>query len=197
MDGGKRVVTSVVSGVAFAAEGGTSTVNEAAFSSGCSPLSSIAPVLVPPSQLRGMGMGDDWPLQSYLELGALPSAVPCARAHAKQLLWEWGLTELTESVELLVTELTTNAMRASQSFDPIQPIRFWLLSDKVRVLIMVWDGSPQQPMRMDVDEEAESGRGLLLVEAMSDRWGSYIPKLWGGKVVWCEVSGDASAAESQ
>jgi len=35
-------------------------------------------------------MADEWPLRSYLELGALPSAVPCARLHAKQVLWEWG-----------------------------------------------------------------------------------------------------------
>ena len=34
------------------------------------------------------------PLRSYLELGALPTAVPCARLHARQLLWEWGMNEL-------------------------------------------------------------------------------------------------------
>jgi hypothetical protein len=34
---------------------------------------------------------DPWPLQSHLELGALPTAVPCARLHARQMLWEWGL----------------------------------------------------------------------------------------------------------
>ena len=31
------------------------------------------------------------PLRSYLELGALPTAVPCARLHARHLMWEWGL----------------------------------------------------------------------------------------------------------
>jgi hypothetical protein len=34
--------------------------------------------------------GASWPLRSHLELGALPSAVPCARLHAKHVLWEWG-----------------------------------------------------------------------------------------------------------
>jgi hypothetical protein len=33
---------------------------------------------------------DQWPLQSFLELGALPGAVPCARLHTRHLLWEWG-----------------------------------------------------------------------------------------------------------
>jgi hypothetical protein len=31
-----------------------------------------------------------WPLRSFLELGALPGAVPYARLHARQVLWEWG-----------------------------------------------------------------------------------------------------------
>src|SRR4249920_695233 len=38
-----------------------------------------------------------WPLRSYLELGALPTAVPCARLHARHLLWEWGLNELASN----------------------------------------------------------------------------------------------------
>ncbi len=39
-----------------------------------------------------------WPLRESLELGALPGAVPCARLHARQILWEWALTPLTEAV---------------------------------------------------------------------------------------------------
>ena len=54
-----------------------------------------------------------WPLRSYLELGALPSAVPCARLHAKHVLWEWGLDALAEAIELVVSELITNGVQAS------------------------------------------------------------------------------------
>jgi hypothetical protein len=39
--------------------------------------------------LRGARMNDDWPLHSYLELGTLPGAVPCARLHTRHVLWEW------------------------------------------------------------------------------------------------------------
>ena len=56
----------------------------------------------------------DWPFQSYLELGALPSAVPCARLHARQVLWEWGTKTLADPVELVVSELVTNALQASE-----------------------------------------------------------------------------------
>ena len=54
-----------------------------------------------------------WPLRSYLELGALPTAVPCARLHARHLLWEWGLNGLAADTELLVSELATNAVKAT------------------------------------------------------------------------------------
>jgi anti-sigma regulatory factor (Ser/Thr protein kinase) len=136
-------------------------------------------------------MADDWPLRTYLELGALPSAVPCARLHARQLLWEWGLAELSDSAELLVSELVTNALKASQVMTRSHPIRLWMLSDKVRVVILVWDGNPHPPVRMDASEEAESGRGLVLVQALSDKWNWYVSPGAVGKVVWCQLSIDA------
>ena len=60
-----------------------------------------------------------------------------------------------------------------------------LFSDGRRVVIHVWDGSSEMPLRQDVDADSESGRGLLLVESLSRDWGSY-PKA-GGKVVWARI----------
>ncbi len=53
-------------------------------------------------------------------LGALPSAVPCARLHARQVLWEWGLSKDAETAELLLSELVTNAVQGvvPGSFSP-------------------------------------------------------------------------------
>jgi len=48
---------------------------------------------------------------SYLQLTARPGAVPRARHHARKMLWEWGLKELAEPVELVVSEIVTNAVR--------------------------------------------------------------------------------------
>ena len=137
---------------------------------------------------RGARMRNEWPLRSYLELGILAGSVPCARLHAKQVLWEWGLTELSDSVELLVSELVTNAIRVSQSMEHSSSVRLWLRSEKSRVLILVWDGNPRPPVRIEATEDSESGRGLLLVEAMSDRWNWYRPDGRDGKIVWAEVS---------
>ena len=53
-----------------------------------------APTPIPPPS--GSVLTGDWTRWSYLELGALPSAVPCARLHARQVLWEWGHKDLIE-----------------------------------------------------------------------------------------------------
>ena len=142
-------------------------------------------VPVPPPRDQGLRMAGTWPLRTYLEFGAFPGAVPCARLHARAVLWEWGLIRLTEQVELLVSELVTNAVQESRLLGEFTTVRFWLLSDRRKVLIQVWDASqcpphPEEPS----DEIAEGGRGLLLVAAMSERWSWHPAPETGGKVVW-------------
>jgi len=128
-----------------------------------------------------------WPCQSFLELGALPGAVPCARLHARQVLWEWGLTSFSESAELLVSELVTNAMRISHATAQYAPVRIWVMSDRAQVVIFVWDASPLPPVPAEVGDDAENGRGLLIVQAVSAQWGWEFPHELGGKVVWAQV----------
>ena len=146
------------------------------------------PVPAPPPH-QGRGMADRWPLQSALELGALPGAVPSARLHARHVLREWGLTAVSEDAELLVSELVTNAVHASQSMEWIFPVRLRLLSDRTQVLILVSDANPRPPIRADAGEDDESGRGLVLVETFSERWGWHATPETAGKVVWCLVTG--------
>ena len=127
----------------------------------------------------------DWPLRSHLELGALPTAAGCARLHARHIALEWGLPTLAGTAELLVSELTTNAVRASQGLvSPV--IGLWLASDRRCLLVRVWDGSDRMPIRQDTSPDSECGRGLLLVESLSTDWGSYLKS--GGKMVWALIS---------
>jgi Histidine kinase-like ATPase domain len=147
------------------------------------PAQGGAVVPVPPSWPDGTDAISGWPLRSFLELAALPGAVPCARYHCWQVLWEWHLTGLAHSTELLVSELVTNAITASRSAGGDSPIRLWLLSDTARAVIMVWDASPHLPVRAEPNADAETGRGLLLVEMISDQWGAY-PTPPCGKAVW-------------
>ena len=140
----------------------------------------------------------DLPLYSYLELGAFPSAVPCARLHAKQVAWEWGLDEMAEAIELLVSELATNAVQAVADRAHPAFIRLRLSSDTVRLLIEVWDADPRPPAATALTGDGippldqEGGRGLFLVATLSQRWNWYPVPQWGGKVVWCELDVQAS-----
>lgn len=76
-----------------------------------------SPQVVGDPELRsGVGPASTaWPLRSHLALGALPGAVPSARLHTRLVLMEWGLHELTEAVELVVSELVATYLRTSAS----------------------------------------------------------------------------------
>jgi anti-sigma regulatory factor (Ser/Thr protein kinase) len=137
-----------------------------------------------------------WPLRSYLELGALPTAVPCARLHARQLVWEWGLNGLAANTELLVSELVTNAVKTTAGNNDQAAICLQLSGDNTRVLVEVWDADPQPPVLKDLGEDGtpdpqeEGGRGLCLIAALSTRWAWYLTEKPTGKVVWCELSAE-------
>lgn len=160
-----------------------------------SPPASGTGVRVPPFAARWRGgMNSQWPLQSFLELGALDGAVPSARLHARHVLWEWGLASLSDSTELVVSELVTNGVQASCAMAQAA-VRLWLVSDRAQVVVLVWDASPQPPLHIDISDDSEHGRGLLLVEAISDQWGWYFPGDHDstsagdhqGKLVWAIV----------
>jgi anti-sigma regulatory factor (Ser/Thr protein kinase) len=75
-----------------------------------------------------------------------------------------------------------------------------LSSDQVRVLIEVWDGNPHPPATRPVNADGvpaldeAGGRGLFLVEALSQRW-SWYPVAQEGKCVWCELATTGSGSE--
>jgi anti-sigma regulatory factor (Ser/Thr protein kinase) len=124
-------------------------------------------------------------------LGALPTAPGCGRAWTRHVLREWGLDRLADDTELLVSELTTNAVQASASMADAA-IGLWLASDCGRAAILVWDPSPHPPAPADPGQDAETGRGLLLVQSLSLQWGWHFPASTtpgghAGKVVWALV----------
>jgi hypothetical protein len=53
-------------------------------------------------------------------------------------------------------------------------------------VVLVWDASPLPPVPMRAGAESENGRGLVLVEVVSARWGWYFPSDVSGKVVWAQ-----------
>ena len=139
----------------------------------------------------------DWPLTSDLgPLGALPTVPRLARGFVSVTLNGWGLDALVDVTELLVSELSTNVVRASTNPDgtlrydddgklPLLWIR--LLCDRARLLIEVWDTLPATlgaPVARHPDVDEESGRGLEIIETLAADWGWEAVPGWAGKKVW-------------
>ncbi|PRH78217.1 PAS sensor protein [Streptomyces solincola] len=120
-----------------------------------------------------------------------PRSVGRARELARAQLTAWDLEPLVDTVELLVSELVTNALRYGEG-----EIRLRLLLDRTLVC-EVWDSGLVQPRRRRARDTDEGGRGLQLVGLLSAGWGSRrTPR---GKTVWFELAlpdGDAAAEPS-
>ena len=149
------------------------------------------PAVQPSQELVRM---QQWPLLSHIELRALPASPRSARLVTKSVLHGWCLGGLAETAELLVSEIVTNAVRASTPMGHRQRetgraarpplLRLWLTSDGRSVLIQVWDSDHHHPVREDPGPDAEAGRGLVLIETLSTQWGWYALDEQGGKIVW-------------
>jgi len=94
---------------------------------------------------------------------------------------------------LIISELVTNAVRFAG--DPARTLRYSeranasLISLSLRhfresLLIEVYDTDENPPVLAGHDDDAENGRGLLLVNALSKEWSYFFPP-GGGKVVYC------------
>lgn len=137
---------------------------------------SRAPVPVPPPT---------WPRVDVLEFGPLPTAIASARAHARAVLAEWGLGHLIDDAVVVVSELMTNAYKASRTLSPPTPMVLRLLANEQQLLIEAWDQWVEGYELQQGSPDAEHGRGLTVVTALSDRWGvGHIGELY--KMVWAE-----------
>src|SRR5215472_5176513 len=127
-----------------------------------------------------------WPLADHLELGCLPSAVPCARLHTRLVLAEWKLAHLNDTAELVISEITTNALQATWAANLTSPLAIHLHANEAYLCIGVWDALPQSPTQHPHNLAADHGRGLHIVTALSDHWGIYHPT-HGGKIVYALI----------
>ncbi|WP_461090681.1 SpoIIE family protein phosphatase [Streptomyces incanus] len=103
-----------------------------------------------------------------------------ARRLARKALSRWGMEDLSDSVELLVSEVVTNAVRYAS-----RPVTLRLLRTDV-LRCEVGDDVPQLPRLRQARATDEGGRGLYLVNRLARRWGA--TRLSTGKVVWFELN---------
>lgn len=112
------------------------------------------------------------------EFEAEPSAVSTARSLAVAQMALWGLGQEAGATELIVSELVTNAVLHGSGRIRLRLIRHQGLTCEVH------DASYSSPRQRHPRATDESGRGLLLVDQLSRRWGTrYTPE---GKLIWAE-----------
>lgn len=126
----------------------------------------------------GSSRGDSEPL--VLDLPGVPESAAVARAALLDLLDQHGRSDLADTAALLVTELVANTARHVGGEVRVRAgVRAGLL------LVEVSDEVEDPPVLRRAGAEQESGRGVLLVEALADRWGT--DALPTGKRVWFEL----------
>ena len=119
-----------------------------------------------------------------------PAILASARAFAADRLRALELTAVRDTVELLLTELITNAIIHART-----DIEVRLEARGPGVRVEVIDGNPIMPVAGTLTAGALSGRGLTLVQSMSTRWGAHHNGT-GGKTVWCEIAPGAVESPS-
>ncbi|WP_406260828.1 serine/threonine-protein phosphatase [Actinacidiphila glaucinigra] len=108
-----------------------------------------------------------------------PAAVSHARKHVAGKLAAWGLPDATQTTELIVSELVTNAIRHA-----LPPFRLRLIRHDNGLTCEVSDSSSTTPHLRRARTLDESGRGLFIVAQLTQRWGCRHTE--EGKTIWAE-----------
>lgn len=108
-------------------------------------------------------------------------APAAARLYVRDQLRAWGLSAMADDLELCVSELVTNAITHGNGGH----VALLVELTGQAVVTKVWDGSPDLPCARGAGPQDDSGRGLMLVDALASRHGWY-PAPGGGKIVWSE-----------
>ncbi|MGW1888282.1 ATP-binding protein [Streptomyces sp. NPDC001970] len=112
-----------------------------------------------------------WPVAREL------ASVGRTRRMVTAQLGDWGMSDLADTAELLVSELVTNALRHTHG-----PVRLNLRTRGLRLLCEVEDADSAVPVRRITDTDAEGGRGMELVDMLAEDWGSSGTDT--GKITW-------------
>src|ERR1700751_2404434 len=110
-----------------------------------------------------------------------PAAPAEARRRVRDAIRSWQVPVDLDAALLLPSELVTNAIR-HEAGQGAQPVMLAIASSRGRLRVDVHDTSRSLPAVAEVPADAETGRGLLLVETLSDEWGFY--RTPAGKAVY-------------
>lgn len=116
------------------------------------------------------------------------------RPYVRAVLSEWGIRHMSDTAELIVSELVTNVVRQVTDEDgrpapgtggdaPV--FRLGMFTNRRALVIEVFDTVPGKPEPRDAGDDGEDGRGLMIVGALSEQWGTR--SLPNGKTVWARL----------
>ncbi|MCS0601799.1 SpoIIE family protein phosphatase [Streptomyces sp. LP11] len=123
-----------------------------------------------------------------------PERIAEARRHLRALLHDWASAEQVDSAVLLVSEMVTNVLVHTDA-DALLVAEVTRGPDGRRLRVEVTDAGDDLPHKRRPGELASSGRGLMLIELLADRWG--VEPRGRGKSIWFELqepAGEAGAA---
>jgi anti-sigma regulatory factor (Ser/Thr protein kinase) len=122
-------------------------------------------------------------LTASVDLLPVSASVPAARHLTVDLMRAWGVPQDRDDAALLVTELVANVVDHVQG-EASLTLELAVSDGWLRIAVV--DGSSVRPVVRELEKEQPRGRGLLLVQAIADRWGSEDHR--GGKRVWFELA---------
>jgi anti-sigma regulatory factor (Ser/Thr protein kinase) len=136
-------------------------------------------------------MPSDWwdsPAVAACPLGIGAQSARLARKFTRSTLSDWGLSTLVDDAEAIVGEFVANAIshaaRSAAGAGPhVQQVGLRLLRRTGEVMCAVLDPSDLAPVLRMPNRNDEAGRGLQMVDALSDVWG-WSPVTGRGKAVW-------------
>jgi anti-sigma regulatory factor (Ser/Thr protein kinase) len=117
-----------------------------------------------------------------IDLPPSPASVTAARRLVRELLAVWEVPHDRDDAALLVTELVANVVDHVQG-EANLTLELSLSDTGLRIAVV--DGSSIRPVVQELSHDRPRGRGMRMVEAIADRWGTEDHK--GGKRVWFDV----------
>lgn len=139
------------------------------------------------SMLAATALVADGPhlLRAELALPRHPASVGAARRFLARTCEEWHVSACADAGVLVVSELAANAVQHT-----VDQVKVVMVSDGVgMVRVGVRDQARDAPATVDADQDSLNGRGLVVVEALSQACGA-LPTGDGGKLVWARIERD-------
>jgi hypothetical protein len=128
------------------------------------------------------------------ELDPRPAAAAEARQLTRDWLARWDMRALTDDAQAIASELTSNAVAAVHPGSTGLTLIYAIHAQPAGLRICTWDIGPGHPLPAPPHPDAETGRGLTIVDALTNgNWGWWPTPGSGGKVIWATLKANSAS----